>query len=424
MVKKYTPLAASFIFLCMITSLLANADSTGIKRLTYSGNNVVGYPCLSDDGRWMLYVLEIKEDEKTTKAIMLLDVENGKEKELFRSGTQMAPAPHTTTPLMVGSKPPLISGNGQVAVFSLSLGEPENRLDHYLCVIKTDRTDSKIFSFPIEALKGKDLKSLEFESPNWERISNYAVDKEGIRIACLLKGHLGPRRHGHPSGIVLLDVPNGKQNTALAPDFNGTEWEWPDFPRRPLLGGGWAFCLSGDGKMLVFGAQSSKEKTDYDLYVLKRGGEEMRRITDFHDRWFSLADISDDGEKVVFFYNGRKKQGMGTYMIHTDGSGLNYLESNMAPRIELFDMSGDGQIILYKHVYKGMAFDLLAGKERVVFDEKTPGYIKGLMPMDFPRIPAFWGPRIMSFKGHRVLLVGPPQGKDTPEIYMLQIDMK
>ena len=87
MVKKYTPLAASFIFLCMITSLLANADSTGIKRLTYSGNNVVGYPCLSDDGRWMLYVLEIKEDEKTTKAIMLLDVENGKEKESYlRSG--------------------------------------------------------------------------------------------------------------------------------------------------------------------------------------------------------------------------------------------------------------------------------------------------------------------------------------------------
>jgi hypothetical protein len=424
MVKKYTPLAVSFIFLWMIASLLANADSRGIKRLTYSGNNVVEYPCLSDDGQRILYVLEIKEDEKTTKAIMLLDMENGKEKELFRSGTQMAPAPHTTTPLMVGSKPPLISGDGQVAVFSLSLGEPENRLDHYLCVVQTDSANSKIFSFPIESLKEKDLKSLEFESPNWERISNYAVDKKGIHIACLLKGHLGPRRYGHPSGIVLLDVPSGKQKTILAPDFNGTGWEWPDFPRRPLLGGGWAFCLSGDGKRLVVGAQSSEEITDYDLYVLEWDGDKLKKITDFHDRWFSLADVSYDGEKVVFFYNGRKKQGMGTYMIHTDGSGLKYLESNRTPRIELFDMSGDGRFILYKHVYNGMALDLLTGNERVAFDEKTPGYQKGLMPMDFPRIPAFWGPRIMSFNGHRVLLIGPPQGKDTPEIYILQIDMK
>jgi hypothetical protein len=311
-----------------------------------------------------------------------------------------------------------------VVVFSLSLGEPEHRLDHYLCVVKTDGTNSKIFPFPIEALKEKDLKSLEFESPNWERISNYSVDKEGNRIACLLKGHLGPRRYGNPSGIVLLNATNGKLQTILAPDFNGAEWEWTDFPSRPLLGGGWSFCLSGNGKTLVFGAQSSDEKTDYDLYVVGWNGEESRRITDFHDRWFSLADISDDGKKVVFFYNGRKKQGMGTYMIHTDGSGLKYLESTIAPRIDLFDMSGDGRIILYKHVYKGMALDLLAGKEKVAFDEKTPGYIKGLMPMDFPRIPAFWGPRIMSFNGHRVLLVGPPQGKETPEIYMLQIDMK
>lgn len=424
MVKKYTPLAVSFIFLWMITSLFVSANGTEIKRLTYSGNNVVEYPCLSDDGRLMLYVLGIKEDDKTTKAVMLLDVENGKEKELFRSGTQMAPAPYTTIPLIVGSKPPLISGNGQVAVFSLSLGEPERRLDHYLCVVKTDGTSSKIFPFPIEALKEKDLKSLEFESPNWERVSNYAVDKEGNRIACLLKGHLGPRRYGNPSGIILLNVTNGKLQTILAPDFNGAGWEWPDFPSRPLLGGGWSFCLSGNGKTLVFGAQSSDKKTDYDLYVVGWDGEELRRITDFHDRWFSLADISDDGKKVVFFYNGRKKQGMGTYMVHTDGSGMKYLESTIAPRIDLFDMSGDGRIILYKHVYKGMILDLLAGKEKVAFDEKTPGYIKGLMPMDFPRIPAFWGPHIMSFNGHRVLLVGPPQGKETPEIYMLQIDMK
>ncbi len=422
MVKKFTPLAVSFIILWMITSLSAQTDITGIKRLTYSGNNVASYPSLSDDGRRMLYVLEVKEEEKTTKVVMLLDVDSGTEKELFRSGTQMAPDPHTGTPLMLGSKPPLISGNGLVAVFSLSLGDPEKILDHYLCVVHTETAESKIFSFPIEALKGKDLNSLEFESPNWERISNYAVDKKGIRIACLLKGHLGPRRYGHPSGILLLDGSSGEQKTLLAPELNGTGWEWPDFPRRPLLGGGWAFCLSGDGTTLLFGAQSSEVKTDYDLYALEWSGEKIKRVTEFKDRWFSLADISDDGEKVVFFYTGRKKQGMGTYMVHTDGSGLKHLESKLAPRIELFDMSGDGRIILYKHVYKGMALDLVTGKESVVFDEETPGYQKGLIPMDFPGIPAFWGPRIMSFKGNRILLVGSPQGKNTPEIHMLQID--
>jgi hypothetical protein len=422
--KKYTRIAASFIFLWMITSLIATAKGNEINRLTYSGNNVVEYPCLSDDGRRMLYLLEIKEGEKTTKTVMLMDVENRKEKELFRSGTMMAPSPYENIPLYVGTKPPLISGNGQVAVFSLSLGEPENILDHYLGVIFTDGTGFKIFSFPIEGLKEKDLKPLEFKSPDWERLSNYAVDREGNRIACLLKGHLGPRRYGNPSGIILLDVTTGKQRTLLGPDFNGTEWEWHSFPRRPLLGGGWSFCLSGNGERLVFGAQSSEEKTDYDLYTIDWDGKEMKRITDFQDRWFSLADISDDGEKVVFFYNGRKKQGIGTYGIHVDGSGLKYLESSVASRVELFDMSGNGRIILYKHVYKGLALDLDSGQEMVAFSEKTPGYIEGFIPMDFPRIPAFWGARIMSFKGDRVLLVGPPQGKETPEIYLLQIDAK
>jgi hypothetical protein len=103
---------------------------------------------------------------------------------------------------------------------------------------------------------------------------------------------------------------------------------------------------------------------------------------------------------------------------------LKYLESSVGPRIELFDLSGNGRYILYKHVYKGMVFDLQTGKEILAYDEGTPGYIKGIIPMDFPRLPAFWGPRIMSFKGDRVLLVGPPSGKDTPEIHMLQIDVK
>ncbi|GAI52090.1 unnamed protein product, partial [marine sediment metagenome] len=122
-----------------------------------------------------------------------------------------------------------------------------------------------------------------------------------------------------------------------APDFDGDEWKWPSFPCRPLTGGGWAFALSGNGQKIVFGAQSSTDKIDYDLYVVNWDGKEMRRITNFHDRWFSLADISHDGEKIVFFYNGRKKQGIGTYTVNGEGKELKYIKSRLAPRVELFD---------------------------------------------------------------------------------------
>ena len=71
-----------------------------------------------------------------------------------------------------------------------------------------------------------------------------------------------------------------------------------------------------------------------------------------------------------------------------------------------------------------MMLDLYAGKEVIAFDNQTPGYISGLIQMDFPRLPAFWGPKIMSFNGDRILLVGPPEGKETPEIYMLSLGIK
>jgi hypothetical protein len=317
-----------------------------------------------------------------------------------------------------------LSGNGRIAVFSLSLGEPANILDHYLAVVNIDGTNFRVISFPNEALEGKNLKSLDFTSGNWERVSNYAVSSDGKRIACVLKGHLGPRRYGNPGGIILLDASTQKQRTILGPDFVGNEWKWLSYPRRPLIGGGWAFAMSGNGQKIVFGAQSSADKVDYDLYVVNWDGKKMRRITDFHDRWFSLADISRSGEKIAFFYNGRKKQGMGTYTVNGSGENLKYIKSRSAPRVELFDMSGDGQYILFKHIYRGMILNLKTGLEMVAFDESTPGYAKGLTPMDFPRIPAFWSPKIMSLKGDRALLVGPPQGKETPEIYMLSIDVK
>ena len=427
MIKKYIQIAAIVSFFWIAVSPLNAKDASNpgeIKRLTYSGNNVVHYPCLSDDGRWMLYTIEIKDEEETIKAVRIMNVGDGKERELFRDGVKKAPAPFEDIPLLVGSKPPVLSGNGRVAVFSMSLGAPANILDHYLAVVNADGTNFRIIPFPIKALEGKNLKSLEFTGGDWERLSNYAVSSEGKHIACVLKGHLGPRRYGNPGGIVLLDASTQKQRTILAPNFEENEWKWPSFPCRPLIGGGWAFALSGNGQKIVFGAQSSTDKIDYDLYVVNWVGEEIRKITDFHDRWFSLADISHDGEKIVFFYNGRKKQGIGTYTVNGEGKGLKYIKSRLAPRVELFDMSGDGQYILFKHIYKGMILNLNTGLEMVAFGESTPGYAKGLTPMDFPRIPAFWSPKIISLKGGKTLLVGPPQGKETPEIYMLSIDMK
>jgi len=427
MIKKYIQIAAIISFFWIVVLPLNAKDESNpgeIKRLTYSGNNVVHYPCLSDDGRWMLYTIEIKGEEETIKAVKIMNVGDGKERELFRDGEKKAPAPFENIPLLVGSKPPVLSGNGRVAVFSMSLGEPANILDHYLAVVNADGTNLQVIPFPIKALEGKNLKSLEFTSEDWERVSNYAVSSDGKRIACVLKGHLGPRRYGNPGGIVLLDASTQKQRTILAADFDGNGWQWPSFPCRPLIGGGWAFALSGNGQKIVFGAQSSADKIDYDLYVVNWDGEVIRKITDFHDRWFSLADISHDGEKIVFFYNGRKKQGIGTYTVNSEGKGLKYIKSGLAPRVELFDMSGDGQYILFKHIYKGMILNLNTGLEMVAFGESTPGYAKGLAPMDFPRIPAFWNPKIISLRGGKALLVGPPQGKETPEIYMLSIDVK
>lgn len=427
MIKKFIPIGAAVILFWIAASSTYSESIdflSNIRRLTFSGNNVVHFPCLSDDGRIMLYVVEINDGEKTTKAVRVMNIEDGEERELFRSGERRAPAPFKDIPLIVGSKPPVLSGNGRVAVFSLSPGEPAHILDHYLAVVNTDGTNFWVIHFPIESLKGKDTKLLDFESDHWERISNYAVNSEGDRIACLLKGHLGPRRYGNTSGIIFIDTLNKTLRTILAPNFIENEWKWSSFPRSPLLGGGWAFCMSGNGQKVIFGAQSSTDKTDYDLYIVEWNGKKKRRITDFNDRWFSLADVSHDGEKVVFFYNGREKQGIGTYIVKTDGSGLKYLKSRVAPRVELFDMSGNGRYILFKHIYKGMILDLYTGLEMVAFDEETPGYIKGLTPMDFPRIPAFWGAKIMSFKGDKILIVGPPQGKETPEIYLLLMEIK
>ncbi len=395
-----------------------------IKRLTHSGNNSVHYPCLSDDGQWMLYVLEIDEGEEIAKSLRLMNIDTGKETELFQDKNKTAPEPYKDISLLIGTKPPVLSGNGRVAVFVLSLDQPENILDHYLAIINTDGTGFKILSFPIEALQGKDWKALDFNENEWERISHYAVSSDGSHVACVMKGHLGPVRYGNASAIIMIDTRSEEKKTILAPEFNGQQWEWKTQPSRPLLGGGWAFGISGSGDRVLFGAQSSDDKLDYDLYVSDWEGTRVKKITDFQDRWFSLAELSQDGKKVVVYYTGKKKQGIGTYIVSSEGSEIEYLKSPFSPKIEFFDMTGNGKYILYKHIYDGVFLDLETGEGGTAFDENTPGYVSGLVPMDFPRFPAFWGPRIASHEGTRILLAGIPEGKKSPEFFLLSFKTK
>lgn len=425
--KKIGNISIVLVVIFMVTGTLASDVLTNqafVKRLTHSGNNSVHYPWLSDDGHWMLYVLENDAGEGITRSIRLMEVDTGKETELFQDKKIAAPEPYEKVSLLVGTKPPMLSGNGRVAVFVLSLGQPENILDHYLAMINTDGTGLKIFSFPINDLQGKDWKAFGFQAKEWERISHYAINSDGNRAACVMKGHLGPLRFGNASAIILIDTRSGEQKTILAPELNENQWKWTGFPSRPLLGGGWAFSINGSGDKILFGAQSSDDPLDYDLYVSDWEGTQIEKITDFHDRWFSLAELSKDGKKIVLFYTGKKKQGIGTYLLRSGTSELEFAKSRLSPRVEFFDLSGNGQYILYKHIYDGVLLDIETGEERVAFDKNTLGYVSGLVPMDFPRFPAFWGPHIMSHEGTRILLSGIPEGKKNPEFFLLNFEVK
>lgn len=422
MMRRFIPIILVFCVFCFLhaKSVTVEENTKGhILRLTQSGNNIAKYPCLSSDGQKMLYTLEIKEDEAETKAITFMNLEDGSATELFRGGTQPAPSPFEECLLQVGSKPPVLSGNGKIAAFTLSVDGPLKLEDHFLAVSPTDGSGIWITSFPIQNLEGVDLESFEFETGDWERVANYAISADGNRIACLVKGHSGPRELGSTSGIILLDVAEKKQTTLLAPEFQKEGWTWTAFPRRPSTGGGWAFCMSADGRTIVFGAQVSDDSNDYDLYTAQWTSQEIKRLTDFSDRWFSLADTTQKGQAIIFFYSGQKKQGIGTYRINSDGTELIYLTSRITPRIDFFDVSGDGRFVLYKNIYQGKILDLRTGEETIAFSEQTRGYVKGSMPMDLPHFPSFWNPQIMNGSGDRVLLVGPPQGKDSPEIYLL-----
>ena len=88
------------------------------------------------------------------------------------------------------------------------------------------------------------------------------------------------------------------------------------------------------------------------------------------------------------------------------------------------EMAENGTSVFFKNIYKGMLYDLETGQETVVFDENTPGYIREMLPMDFPRFPSFWRPKVSSFNGEKIILIGPPRGKETPEFYLLSFNVK
>jgi hypothetical protein len=134
--------------------------------------------------------------------------------------------------------------------------------------------------------------------------------------------------------------------------------------------------------------------------------------------------MSQNGKKVVAYYTGKKKQGIGTYIVSTEESAIAYLQSPTSTKVEFFDLTGNGKVILYKHIYDGVFIDLETGDGGTVYDKNTPGYVSGLVPMDFPRFPAFWGPRIASQEGTRILLAGIPEGKKNPEFFLLSYETK
>lgn len=414
-----------FIFLvsCQLVFSRVSTDRSIIKRLTYSENNRVLLSSISGNGLYAVYTLEIISDTTPKKSLRLVEVNSGKETEIFSEEEPKVKSPEGTGSFLVGSKPPLLDGAGSRVFFLLSTGKPGNLIDHMLAIADTDTGEIEILSFPNQALNGKDPVALDFQSVKWERISNFAVSYDGTRVACALKGHLGPRRYGNCSGIILVDLKNKKQRTILGPEFTEQGWAWSSFPRNPLLGGGWAFAMSGNGEKVLVGAQSSPDITDYDLYVVDWNNGEMKKITHFRDRWFSMAEMDFEGKQVVFYYNGEKKQGIGTYRIGSDGSGLRLLKSPSQNRIELVAMTGNGSLIIYKNIYQGMVLELETGSEFILFDEQVPGYAKGIVPMDFPQVPAFCTPKMISLNGNRVLLAGPPLGRQAFELYVLSVDL-
>jgi len=392
-----------------------------IVRITRSKDAIVKYPALSNDGEKLLYLSETRDlsnPEVKIKSIKIINADGTEEKVLFTDRTIRAPSPHDQSYLLCGTRPPLLSGDGTKAIFSLSINERFSLNDHYLGVVNTDGTGFRALELKNVALSSINWKEKGFKDDTWSRISNYAVSNNGRRLVLIIKGHNGPRRFGFPSGLMVMHSDGQNQMTLFSPDFEEERWVWRSYPRKPYTEGGWAFALSGNGEKILIGAQSSVEKDDYDLYLMNWEGSALKKITDFRDRFFTLADLSNDGQQIVFFYGGKKRQGIGTYIISSDGTGLEYLKSIVADRVDFEDMDSKGKRILYRHKNSGILMDLESKKETIIFHPKTPGYASSEGHfMDFPNFPSFWNPHIMT--EDEVIITGTPKGRVWREFYLL-----
>jgi hypothetical protein len=396
-----------------------------IVRITHSKAAVVKYPSISNNGQKLLYLSESRDlvdPDKILRSIKIINVNGTEEKVLFIDKAKKAPPPYPESYLVCGTRPPLLSGDGSRAFFALSIEEPLQLNDHYLGVINTDGTVFKVFALRNGALASLDWQKKGFKDDTWNRISNYAVSNDGKKLVLIVKGHHGPRKFGFPSGILVMGSDGRDQRALLSPAFEEEGWVWPSYPRRPYTEGGWAFAFSGNGEKILFGAQSSATKDDYDLYLVNWDGSKLRKITDFKDRFFTIADISDDGKRIVFFYGGKNRQGIGTYSIYADGTGLKYLRSKVADRVDFEDMDSKGKRILHRYKYFGILMDLYTQKEVVILHPEMMGYAgsNGTF-MDFPYFLSFWNPRFMA--EDKVIITGTPKGRIWREFYLLDFTL-
>ena len=410
--------------------ILYRAESK-ITRLTYSGDHWVGYPCISDDGRTIAFLEEIRDtstiagETSVKRIIKTIRTDGTAERIVFADSTHRASDPYEDSYLLVGTKPPLISGDGQKVICALSLSEPADFKDHYVGVVNSDGTGFHTIEFKNEALSSMDWRKNTFQSDTWERVANYAISDDGNEIACVVKGHFGSVAFGNPSGIIVANADGAGLRTLIAPHFGDNHWTWTEYPQKPLTGGGWAFAMSGDGKTLLFGAQSSEKKSDYDLYTMNVDGSVPKRVTHFQDRLFSFADIGEDGRRIAFFYSGKQGDGIGTYVVSSDGTGLRRLTSDIVPRVDYDDGTDDITKVYFKAPGGGVVLDVDQNSETLIFDGSTPGYVRSGVEMDFPSYPSFWAPDFVSRDGRTVVLAGVPVGKDLAELYVLTVgDLK
>lgn len=421
----FIALAASAICAVQLQGLDAQGRLEGVQlqRLTFSKDDVVSHPSMDEAGRLVAYrqeALDVQKGEKIA-SIRVLDVDRVSSKVIFTDRTVKAPAPHDGQLLVCGTKPPVISGDGRKVAFSVSLGAPLFLEDHYLCVANADGTDLRVIPLRNEELAARDWKGLGFLSDQWRSVSQYRISDDGQDIACLVKGHLGAREVSMPSGILVVRTDGSGQRTLLTPKWKDRDWSWEGYPRNPFTNGGWVFELSGDGRKLVFGAQSTAEKEDYDLYIMPSDGKGLEKMVTIKDRWIVRGDVSRDARTMVFFYSGRKMEGMGTYALEFGRKGMHQVLSKVTDRVDFREMSSDGKRIFHRVQGVGLFVIQADGSEFQIVDERSSA-LQGIKSgLDFPGFPSFWGSRFVSAKGDRILLEAVPIGKDRKELFLARL---